>query len=184
MTEYTLASETARTAVAATDIIPIATSGGTLGSVTPALLISGAAAPVTVTAGATTLTVTQALHGNRPIILNNTATITITLPQATGTGTKYIFYVNAAATATASVIKVANATDNMKGSAAIVSTTSSTVLYWVATATDDTISINGSTKGGLVGDVIEITDMGTGIFSALCKLATTGAAATVFSATV
>lgn len=158
-------------------------STGLAKKLTGAQILGGTGGVVATTAGATTLTITQAAHAGRTVVLNNTAPIAVTLPQATGTGSMYRFFVNAAATGTASTIKVANATDHMLG-LSIVSTTSSTALIWVATATDDTISINGSTKGGLVGDIIEIRDVATGVFAVETRFATTGAAATPFSATV
>lgn len=167
-----------------TDEIPIwEAATGLSKKLTGAQLLGGTGGVVATTAGATTLTLTQAAHGGRTVVLNNTAPITVTLPQATGTGSLYRFFVAVAATATASVIKVANATDHMLG-LAISSTTSSTALIWVATATDDTVSMNGSTLGGLVGAVVEIRDVATGVFSVETRSATTGAAATPFSATV
>lgn len=170
--------------LAASDRIPILSASTGRGAyLTGDQMTTGLGGVVATTAGATTLTITQASHAGKTVVLNNTAPIAVTLPQATGTGSVYRFFVGAAATGTASTIKVANATDHMLG-LSIVSTTSSTALIWVATATDDTISINGSTKGGLVGDMIELRDVATGIFAVETRFATTGAAATPFSATV
>lgn len=139
---------------------------------------------VAVTAGATTLTVTAASHNGRIITLANTAPITVTLPQATGTGNRYRFYVGQAATGTASKIQVANATDVMAGVQWVLTTSSANVIGYPTTATSDTLSMNGSTQGGVAGDVIEIVDVITGIFSVQMNCQSTGSTATPFSAAV
>lgn len=133
---------------------------------------------------ATTLTVTAALHADRTVVVNSAAPIAITLPQALGTGNKYRFFVGVVATGTAHTIKVANATDVLSGYALCVTTTTDNAEGFKTTATDDTISINGTTKGGVVGDVIEIEDVATGVFSVQMRTAPTGTEATPFSATV
>jgi hypothetical protein len=168
-----------------TDQVPIkdaSTSRG--GYATGGYMLSGLAAAVAVTAGATTLAVTQATHGNRVVTLANTAPIAVTLPQATGTGAKYTFQLQQAATGTASTIKVANATDVMQGVSWCLTTSSAAVVGYGTTATDDTISLNGTTKGGVAGDIIEITDVKTGFFSVKMFSSPTGTTATPFSATV
>lgn len=135
---------------------------------------------------ATTLTVTATQHAGRTISVSSAAPIAITLPQATGTGHRYRFIIAVAATATGHTIKVANATDDFNGSIAIqdTSATDITCVAYAATATDDTITLNGTTQAGTVGTVIEITDVATGLFSAFVRGAATGSYATPFSASV
>lgn len=145
---------------------------------------TGAATVVATTAGATTLTITATSHSGKTIVLNNTAPIAVTLPQATGTGNKFRFFVAVAATATASTIKVANATDVMAGFQFTVTTTATNVEGFATSATSDTISINGTTLGGIAGDVITIEDVKTGVFSVIMLSSSTGTEATPFSATV
>lgn len=168
------------------DQVPIkdaSTSRG--GFATGAYMLSGLCGVVSVTAGATTLTVTQATHANRTVVLNNTAPIAVTLPQATGTGARYKFQLQVAATGTASTIKVANATDVMQGvSWTFSDNAAQAVIGWATSATSDTISLNGTTLGGLPGDIIEIEDVKTGFFSVKCFVSATGTEATPFSATV
>jgi len=151
---------------------------------TAALALGASAGIVATTAGATTLTVTAASHAGRMIVLNNTAPIAVTLPQATGTGNVYSFFVAVAATGTASTIKVANATDVMAGFQFTVTTTATNVEGFATSATSDTISINGTTLGGIVGDQYYITDVKTGIFAVTMFSSSTGTEATPFSATV
>jgi hypothetical protein len=139
--------------------------------------------PVVVTAGATLLTISAAAHAGRTVVMNNTGPIAITLPTATGTGNRYRFYIGVAATTTSSTIKVGNATDVMTG-LIMARCTSDAALIFVATATDDSIGMQGGTKGGFAGDVIEITDVKSGIFSVTGYVNTSGAGATPFLAGV
>lgn len=133
---------------------------------------------------ATTLTITRATHGNRLVTISSAAPIAITLPQATGTGAVYKFQMQVAATGSASTIAVANATDVMQGIAWCLTTSTDNVIGYKTSATSDTISLNGTTKGGVAGDIIEITDAKTGFFSVKMFTAPTGSTATPFSAAV
>lgn len=142
------------------------------------------ASPVPVDTTATSLTITAAAHANRTVTISSAAPATITLPQATGTGNKYKFVVAVAATGTATKIQVANATDVMMGYAWCVTTTSDNAEGFKTSASSDTISMNGTTQGGVVGDVYIIEDVIAGKFSVQCFLAPTGTEATPFSAAV
>ena len=166
-----------------TDQLPIKdASTSRAGYATGHYVLSGLSEAINTTA--TTLAVTRATHGNRVLTISSAAPIAITLPQATGTGAVYKFQMQVAATGTASTIKVANATDVMQGVAWYQTTTSDAVVAFKATATDDTISVNGTTKGGVAGDIIEITDVKTGFFSVKMFASPTGSHVTPFSASV
>lgn len=158
------------------------TSAGTTKRINADYLVGATSTPVDTTA--TTLTVTASQHAGRTITVSSAAPIAITLPQATGTGNRYRFNIRVAATGTAHTIKVANATDVMSGMVVSHTTSSDAVIAYVATATDDTISLNGTTKGGVVGDWYEIVDIKTGFFQVMGHAAPTGSYATPFSATV
>lgn len=158
------------------------TSTGRTKRVAASYAVAGPATPVNTTA--TTLAVTAALHANRTVTISSAAAIAVTLPQATGTGNKYKFVMAVAATATSHTIKVANATDVMTGYSFCVTTTSDNAEGFKTSATSDTITLNGTTLGGVVGDIIEIEDIKTGIFSVRLSCAPTGTEATPFSATV
>src|SRR5690348_6651807 len=95
---------TAATAVAGDDILYVLqpSSAPVLKKVTPAVLTAGGVVDTT----ATTLTITQATHGNRTVTISSAAPIAITLPQATGTGSVYRFQMQVVATATSHTIKV------------------------------------------------------------------------------
>ena len=172
-----------QTSAGATDVVPVYPAGvGPPKVLTIPNLLTGAAGVVDTTA--TTLSITQALHGNRVITVSSAAPIAITLPQATGTGTRYRFNIMVAATATSHTIKVANSTDVMQGFVTALTTASANVVGYGTSASSDTISLNGTTLGGVVGDWIEIIDIKTGFFSVDANTSPTGTTATPFSATV
>lgn len=145
-------------------------------------MLSGLSDVVNTTA--TTLTVTRALHGGRTVTVSSAAPIAVTLPQATGTGAVYKFQIQVVATATSHTIKVANATDVMQGVSWCLTTSSANVVGYGTSATSDTITLNGTTLGGVVGDIVELTDVKTGFFSVKIFASPTGTTATPFSATV
>ena len=147
-------------------------------------LVSDIAAPAPVPTTATTLTITQALHAGKTVTISSAAPIAVTLPQATGTGARYRFQIQVVATATSHTIKVANATDVMQGVSWCLTTSSANVVGYGTSATSDTISLNGTTLGGVVGDIVEIEDVKTGFFSVKLFCSPTGTTATPFSATV
>jgi len=131
-------------------------------------------------AGAT-LTVNASQHAGRAVRLNVAAGSVVTLPAATGTGNQYFFLVTTTVTSNASIVKVANATDVMAGIAAVGATTSGT---FATAAASDTISMNGTTTGGIIGSYIEVVDVASGIFRVAVYAVGSGTAVTVFSATV
>ena len=151
-------------------------------------LVAASLTPVNTTA--TSLSITQATHGNKTITINSAVPIAITMPQATGTGTKYKFVLQVVATATPHTIKVANATDSFSGMYLSLTTTAATVIGFAAvdsatTATrSDTMSFNGTTTGGAPGMTVELTDIKTGYFSVTAIDTCVSTTTTPFSAGV
>lgn len=137
-----------------------------------------------VDATASTLTVTQATHAGKAVTLNRAAGIAVTLPAATGTGSVYTFIIGTAVTSNSTTIKVANTSDTMTGSAYVISDNAAAVLGYRTAATDDTVTLNGTTLGGLKGDMVQIRDVATNLFMVEAYTAATGTEATPFSATV
>jgi hypothetical protein len=137
-----------------------------------------------VNATAATLTVTEANHANKIIVLDRAAGITATLPAANGTGNKYTFMIKTTVTSNTTVIKVANATDTMAGCAIACADGGASVNGWECAGTSDTITFDGSTTGGIRGDTVELTDIAAGIFVVNAFLSQTATEATPFSATV
>jgi hypothetical protein len=135
-------------------------------------------------AAAATLALTEDYSG-RLIGLNRAAGVTVTLPRATGSGASYKFWVRTAVTSNSDIIQVGNTDDVIQG--IIQSTlvgTPTTNNGWIAGSTGDTITLNGTTTGGLRGDYIEITDYAPGIFVCFGRTSQSGTGATPFSAAV
>jgi hypothetical protein len=138
--------------------------------------------PVSITGA--TLTCTKEVHAGRTTVISAVAGCAVTLPAATGTGSVYRFVIGSTITSNSTTIKVANATDVMTGRAFVVSDNTAAVLGFATAAASDTITLNGTTLGGLAGDHIEIIDAITGTFAVRVFTAATGTEATPFSATV
>jgi hypothetical protein len=124
-------------------------------------------------------------HNGRQIVLNLAGGFTSTLPTATGGGARYRFMVGTVST-TGYVIKVNNTTDVIGGTIFTLSDGAAAVLgYMAVAATSDTITLNGTTTGGVsIGDWVEIVDVASGVFAATGLTTSSGTEATPFSATV
>lgn len=131
------------------------------------------------------ITLTAALHANKVLPISDATAQTLTLPAATGSGDIYTFILMATKTGS-QIIKVANSTDVMQGHAMQVSDdgTGGPVKGWICAASDDTITLNGTTLGGYLGDKITIQDIAAGKFQVGITGKDTGTEATPFSATV
>lgn len=138
---------------------------------------------VSVSAGATVLTLTQAINGNRTTVINSTVPIAVTLPAATGTGASYRVVLNAAATATQHTLKVANTVDVMQGLVISLNTTAGVLIGFKNTASSDTLTFNGTTTGGGAAALYTIIDIAAGTFQVKGE-DTAAMTTTPFSATV
>lgn len=137
--------------------------------------------PTAVTAA--TLAVTAAAYSGRTIVLDRAAGITVTLPAATGSGARFRFFNKTTVTSNNHVIQVTG-DDVMQGFARIAQDAADTAVVFETAADTDTITMNGSTKGGIRGDVIELEDVAADLWSVRCELSGTGTEATPFSAAV
>jgi len=159
------------------DVITTDSSGGTS---------HYAASLVTITA---TGSLTQAANAGRVNLLGEVggdAIVTLTLPAASGTGAVYRFIVSVVNTSSY-VIKVADATDTIDGQivTASIGDTPDLAQPWVTAATSDTITLNGTTTGGVaIGDQLELIDIASNQWVVNGTTTTSGAEATPFSATV
>jgi hypothetical protein len=144
------------------------------------------AAPVTTTAA--TLALTQLAHANRTLVVNSATGWTGTLPAATGSGAIYRIFVGTTLTGGSFVLQVANALDFMRGQAWTVAAANAGFLTantgTVATESD-TITFNRTTTGlGTIGDYIEVQDIAPHVWAVEADYASSGTAATPFSAAV
>ena len=161
---------------------PVTSTDGFVGAITGN--VTGATLATTpVDATAATLTVTQATHGGRTVTFNRAGGIATTLPAASGTGTIYRFVVATTFTGSAT-IKVANSSDVMTGTALLLQDGGDTVVGFATGATSDTITMDGSTTGGLKGAHVIVTDVATNLFHVHYVSDASGTEATPFSATV
>ena len=137
-------------------------------------------------AAGSALSVTEALHGSKIILLDTAAGSTCTLPASTGSGAIFRFVVSVLATTNNHIVKVANASDIIQGVLSTVDTdTAGTITGWATAGTSDTITLNRSTTGSAMrGEWIEVIDVATNLWLVRGQVANTGAGATPFSATV
>ena len=135
--------------------------------------------PIAVTAS---LTLDRKKHAGTTTVLNAAAGLTVTLPAASGTGDEYTIFVGTTVTSNNYVIQVANASDIMQG---VVSVATDIAGVTCPTAsTSDTITMNGSTTGGLKGSFVVLVDVATNVWEVKGALVSTGVEATPFSAAV
>lgn len=139
-------------------------------------------APISITAD---LTLDRDTHANGPLLRFAVAAgATVTLPASSGNGDRYRFLVHTTITSNSAKIQVANATDVMEGMIMACQDAADTVLGFETDSTSDTITLNGSTTGGIRGDYIEIEDAISGFWRVLGHTSATGIEATPFSAAV
>ena len=136
--------------------------------------------PIAVTAD-TTL---DPRHNAATVVVNAAAGATLTLPAATGTGYEFDILIGTTVTSNDVIVQVANATDVMTGGALVMADGGSSVVGWETASTSDTITMDGSTTGGIKGDRIKLKDVGAGLWAVQIIASATGTEATPFSAAV
>lgn len=128
--------------------------------------------------------ITRDAHGDRVVYITGTTGRAFTLPAAVGSGVKYRFVLGTTVTSGSHTIKVANATDIFIGNAVVLADGGDTLVGFECAADSDTITLNGTTTGGLKGDYVEIVSVASGVFFVNVRTSATGSEATPFSATV
>lgn len=136
-----------------------------------------------VNATAATLTVTETTHDGKVVTLNRAAGVAVTLPAATGSGTKLHIINGTTVTSNTTTVKVVG-NDTMVGFALIAADGGATSVMFEAGGTDDTITWDGSTTGGIKGDSVELIDIAADLWWVRVEGSATGTEATPFSATV
>jgi len=139
-----------------------------------------------VNATAATLTVTEALHDGKIIVLDRAAGIAVTLPVAAA-GLQFEFLVKTTFTGAASIKSVAG-TDIMIGHAIMGNNTDNSVVNWqaVAGSTIDTIDLLGTSNstGGMAGQRIRISGLAAALWYVEIIGDAAGTEATPFTDTV
>lgn len=136
-----------------------------------------------VNATASTLTVTKLSHDQKIVTLNRAAGIAVTLPAATGSGNWFRFYVGTTVTSNTTTIKVVG-DDTMSGLALSAADSGASVNGWETASDTDTITFDGTTTGGILGDFVELIDVAADKWHVRVQSSSTGSEATPFSATV
>ena len=136
--------------------------------------------PINVTAS--TLTLDRDVHSDTVVTINRAAGCTITLPASAGNGDEYTIYCGTTISSNNLIIQVANATDTLAGGVAI--STDIAGVTMLCGGTDDTITMSGSTTGGVAGSWVKLKDVSSGKWMVNGFLASTGSEANPFSAAV
>lgn len=136
----------------------------------------------TVAAGST-LSLTAADHDGKLIQLDTATGSVCTLPAATGTGAKFKFVVTVVPTSNSHIVKVADATDLLRG---VIHESDANNTYALATyptlVASDTVTLPSSDSLE-IGAWIEVQDIATNYYSVVGYYAR-NTAGTVFSAAV
>lgn len=138
-------------------------------------------------AAGSTLTVVAATHSDKIIELDTASGSVVTLPAASGSMAIIRCVVTVKPTSNAHIVKVASSSDFLAGSVNILDNDATALSAYAADgSSDDTITMNGTTKGGLVGDWVEFVDVKTNIWAVRGSLVVPAGSnpADVFSATV
>ena len=109
------------------------------------------------------LTLNNADHAGRLMRWNIAAGVTITLPAATGSGDRYRFAVNTTVTSAQDRIAV-TWNDTFFGSIIVntdADSVADSVVSFTSASGNNQITLNGTTQGGIAGDYLEVTDIGT-----------------------
>ena len=140
-------------------------------------------------------TLTVANDAGKQIYYTSVATATFTLPavntsspsdptdpnQSNNYGATFEFVLSTTVTGNF-IVKVANSSDTMVGTAILGSGT--TALVFSTATASDTITLSGTTTGGVGGATISATVVGANRYKVNVVSGATGAVATPFSATV
>ena len=134
-----------------------------------------------VTVADATVAITDDAHVGQRVVFNRAAGVTATLPAATGSGNRYEFI--GAIDATGNQIIQVTGDDTMAGVAYLGNDSAAASCFYTA-ATSDTITLDGSTKGGLKGWRVICDDIAADTWAVMVMSEASGTEATPFSAAV
>jgi len=119
---------------------------------------------------AASVSITREVHANRINVITGTDATTLTLPAASGTGNVYRFYFGESNTSGTVFVTDTPAAVDMRGSVNILDVDSNAQTAYAALTSDDTMTLNGTTTGGQVGDWVEFVDLDTSQWSVTGQL--------------
>lgn len=123
-------------------------------------------------------TLSPALHEGLVVCMNSATGFTVTLPAATGTGNYFDVLVTTTVTSSNHVVKTGGS-DTLVGTVQVSSTATNVSIG--CQSTNSTITMNGTTTGGLVGSWMHFVDIGTGTWYVDANIVASGTAATPVS---
>jgi hypothetical protein len=106
--------------------------------------------------------ITQSEHAGRILLLGEVggnADVVLTLPDATGTGNVYEFIVSVTMASNTYKIACPDADNTITGTMQYLDLDGTAVSALATAATSDTITLNGGTQGGQVGDTLKLIDI-------------------------
>jgi hypothetical protein len=127
-------------------------------------------------------TLDRSSDAGNTVVINALAGLTVTLPASSGKGDVYEIFVGTTVTSNSYIIQVANSTDILAGAVHLTTDIAGTSMP--TSTTSDTITMNGSTTGGLRGSWLRFKDVSTGFWALEGGIICTGTEATPFSAAV
>ncbi len=155
--------------------VGLVTQLANLGLVASGTVNQGGGAPVNVTAAGA---LSAAVNAGRVTTVNSAAGIALTLPAATGTGNIYRVYIGTTVTSIGTTITAAGS-DKLWGNANQAGSAGAATIFY--TAGGSIVTLNGTTKGGIKGDLLTFIDVGSALWSVSIESSITGTAATPFS---
>lgn len=148
-------------------------------------ITGGAGSSVMITSD-TTLTVAD--HAGKNIIVND-ADCVITLPPIENVGTRVTnmlgtqFNIYIAGTAATAITIVTDGIDKYVGRITVAIGAAATAKDFFPAAANDIITLNGTTKGGLIGTYLKLTAIADNVYYVEATVNGSGAPATPFSGT-
>lgn len=133
-----------------------------------------------------TLTLNYSLHNDGIVVINRAAGCVVTLPAATGSGARFRVMVGTTITSNSFKLQVANASDTMAGhiTTSLATGAAGADFGEALTSTDDTITCNGTTTGGIAGSYVEAEDVAANLWRINGALIGSGTLETSVSAAV
>ena len=138
--------------------------------------ISGSGSVVTLSSDTS---LTSGSHAGRVLLLDKADGLTVTLPSASGSGNVYKFFVKETITSNNYVIQLSGS-DTMSGVAVVANDGGDSASIFEASSAG-TITLDGSTKGGILGGMVELQDLYSGKYLVKIHQSATDAEATPFS---
>jgi len=142
--------------------ITISAQGTGIVAISPQVTLTGSLKQAIHTFVATDA-ITETEHAGRTLLLGEVggnALVTLTLPDATGSGATYKFIVTVANTSNY-VIVAPDSSNTIGGIMLYLDEDGTAITGYPTVAASDTITLNGGTTGGIVGDYLELVDIAT-----------------------